>query len=171
MTEIDPSESAGGRTEISEIVTSIFQAMLGLEVAPSGTTEAPPEEERVVAMVRFGGRANGCLVFETGVEQARRFAGRFLSSEPLPAGDSTVQDVIGELTNMICGNLKSTLAPGAILSMPDVAGIESGELAPGLAQRCSFSSVDGPFCVVSFGQPRASRSVAPVSDSVARKNI
>ncbi|MGA1997830.1 MAG: chemotaxis protein CheX, partial [Bryobacteraceae bacterium] len=155
MTEIDSSAPAESSSDISEIVTSVFQAMLGLDVAPSGAMAAPPGERRVVALVRFGGRANGCLIFETGVEQARRFAGRFLCSEPLPADDITVRDVIGELANMICGNLKSTLAPGAVLAMPEVVAGEPSELVgEPAAERCSFSSDDGPFCVVSFRKPR-----------------
>ena len=153
MTEPDPSVEIDCSAALSEIVMAIFQSMLGLEVAPGGPAGVPAGQPRVVARVGFGGRSSGCLTLETGVEQARRFAGRFLRSEA-PADDDTVLDIIGELINMICGNLKSTLAPGAVLSMPEVAGAESPEssLEPG-ARRFTFSSDDGPFWIATSCHP------------------
>ena len=57
---------------------------------------------------------------------SRSFAARFLAREP--SGDDVVddlvdddvRDVLGELANMIGGNLKSVLSRGIQLSMPSV---------------------------------------------------
>ena len=53
-------------------------------------------------------------------QQACAFAGRFLSMEPPETVDDVVRDVLGELANMIGGNLKCVLAGGLRLSMPSV---------------------------------------------------
>jgi chemotaxis protein CheX len=49
---------------------------------------------------------------------ACRFAGHFLSIEPPASVNDVVRDVLGELANMIGGNLKSIWPEGMRISMP-----------------------------------------------------
>ena len=106
-------------SELAQIVGSVFGAMLGLEVSESGTPWFPGGE-RLTATVHLTGNWNGALVLECDQGQACNFAGRFLSIDPPDTVDDVVRDMLGELANMIGGNLKCVLAPGIRLSMPSV---------------------------------------------------
>ena len=66
------------------------------------------------------GRLERALVFECNRWQACRFAGRFLSTDPPDAVNDEVRDLLGELANMIGGNLKCAVVAGLSLSMPSV---------------------------------------------------
>ena len=50
--------------------------------------------------------------------EACRFTGRFLSIDPPDTVNEYVRDVLGELANIIGGNIKSTVASGLTLSTP-----------------------------------------------------
>jgi len=105
--------------DLAQIVESVFETMIGLEVRQD------PEPwfdgaDRLTASVHLSGAWNGAVLMECTRQQACRFAGRFLSIDAPDAVDDTVRDVLGELANMIGGNLKCVVAPGATLSMPSV---------------------------------------------------
>ena len=82
--------------------------------------------------------------------QACRFAGRFLTMEPPETVDDVVRDVLGELANMIGGNLKPVLTPGIRLSMPSVVdGCDYSLRVCGakIQQRLAFQSAEGLFWI------------------------
>ena len=105
--------------ELAQIVKSVFETMLGLDTVQ---TEAQwtPSRDRVTSAVHLAGEWNGAIVLECTASQACQFAGRFLSMHPPCAVNDDVRDVLGELANMIGGNLKCLLAQGIRLSMPIV---------------------------------------------------
>jgi chemotaxis protein CheX len=104
---------------VSQIVESIFTTMLNLGVCAE---DAPPPAggDRITSAVFLEGDWNGAVSLECSQQQACEFAGHFLGSDPPEAVDDDVRDVLGEMANMIGGNVKS-LIPGQIrLSMPSV---------------------------------------------------
>jgi len=136
-------------SELAEIVESVFAAMLNLEV---GECETPwfPSGDRLTAAVHLAGDWNGAVVLECDRWQACRFAGLFLSSDPPEAVDDVVRDVLGELANMMGGNLKSVLARGIHLSMPSVVdGSDYGLRVCGaeVRERLAFQSAEGVFWI------------------------
>jgi CheY-specific phosphatase CheX len=74
----------------------------------------------LVSAVYLAGDWNGAVLLECDRSQACHFAGRFLSTDPPEEVDGDVFDVLGELANMIGGNLKSLWGAGIRLSMPSV---------------------------------------------------
>ncbi|HUD57848.1 MAG TPA: chemotaxis protein CheX [Terracidiphilus sp.] len=104
---------------VNEIVTSVFGTMMDI---PIWQSEIPwhPGGDRVTASVFLEGKWNGAISLECSRDQAREFAGRFLSMEPPETMDDDVRDVLGELANIIGGNIKSAMATSARLSMPSV---------------------------------------------------
>lgn len=135
--------------ELTLTVESVFGTMLGLEVI-EGRVPAPPTDNALVAAVQLTGPWNGAVLVECAAGAARRFAGRFLSMDPPAAVDDLVRDVLGELANMIGGNLKCVLACGTRVSLPSV--LDGSEFLPGLqaVQLCAripFQSAEGPFYV------------------------
>lgn len=117
-----PAELSTGilPSEVAQIVESVFAAMLGLEVSESGTPWFPGGD-RLTSVLHLAGDWNGAVLLECDRRQACRFAGRFLSIDPPEMLDDVVRDVLGELANIIGGNLKCVLTRGVIrLSMPSV---------------------------------------------------
>ena len=104
---------------LAQIVEAVFLAMMNLEVALSETPWAASQDQMTSA-VHLSGVWNGALLFECDRRQACQFAGRFLSMDPPEAVNDDVRDVLGELANMIGGNMKSAVAAGLSLSMPSV---------------------------------------------------
>jgi chemotaxis protein CheX len=133
--------------ELAEIVESVFETMLSLtvcECGPAGCANA----ERVRAMVRLTSEWTGAVLVECGPEAARRFTGRFLAMAPPESVNDLVRDVLGELANMIGGNLKCVLKGGMRLSMPEVSATEAPvDSGAEVHQRIAFQTEEGPFQV------------------------
>jgi chemotaxis protein CheX len=111
---------------VTQIVESIFTTMMDLEVSVSNA-QWLPEGDRLTSSVQLEGDWSGVVALECNREQACRFAGQLLSVNPPSTVDDDVRDALGELANMIGGNLKSTLATHARLSMPSVIDGSSQE--------------------------------------------
>ena len=136
-------------SELAQIVESVFGAMMSLEVAQGGSAWSPGRD-RLTAAVHLKGEWNGAVAVECDQGLACRFAGRFLSMDPMDTADDVVRDVLGELANMIGGNLKCVLTRGIQLSMPSVVDgsdynlrVRGAEVRERLAFRCA----EGPFWV------------------------
>jgi CheY-specific phosphatase CheX len=136
--------------EVEQIVVSVFGTMMGLEVQPdeSGPEPAP---DPVTALVHLAGERTGALLLGCDHAQACRWTGRFLGMAPPAALDADVRDVLSELANMIGGNLKGAIAPGAQLSMPSVIDGSNYHLKLGGAGQPPwqwFVCIDGRFRTV-----------------------
>ncbi len=133
---------------MSQIVESVFITMMNLEVVPY---EIPwsPSRDQLTAVVHLSGERNGTLLFECNRWEACRFTGRFLSMDPPETVNEYVRDVLGELANIIGGNIKSTVASGLKLSMPSVMdGSDYGLRIIGAKfHRLGFNCEEGPFWV------------------------
>jgi chemotaxis protein CheX len=152
-----PTESKVGPPpgELAQIVESIFGTMLNLEL---DRVRAPclPSADRVTAAVHLAGEWNGALLIECDQEQARRFTGRFLSLDPPDTVDDLVRDALGELANMIGGNLKCVLTHGIRLSMPavvDGADYSLRVCGAEVRERLAFHCAEGVFWITVLTTP------------------
>jgi chemotaxis protein CheX len=104
---------------VVEIVESIFSSMLDLDVC---SVDIPwcHAEDRLTSFVDLRGDWNGFVSVECNWLQACQFAGKFLAMDTPEAVDENVRDVLGELANMIGGNIKSVISADASLSTPSV---------------------------------------------------
>ncbi len=135
--------------ELAQVVESVFGTMLGLEVR-AGEMPWSPGADRLIAAVHLTGEWHGAVLVECGPEQACAFAERFLSVGRPAAVDDVVRDVLGEVANMIGGNLKCVLTRGLRLSMPSVVSGSHYHLRvcrAGLHLRLGFACAAGPFWV------------------------
>ena len=137
-------------TEIlTQVVGSVFETMMNLEVANSGMPWIP-RGDCLTSAVQMGGAWNGAFLLECDRREACRFAGRFLSIDPPKSVNDEVISVLGELANMIGGNMKCVLTRGIRLSMPSVVDgsdyclrVCGAKVRERLACQCS----EGPFWV------------------------
>ena len=104
---------------LERIVKSVFITMLDLAVFSSEITHQPGMS-RLTSFVQMTGDWNGAVLLECSPRQACLFAGRILSMEPPDIVDDGVSDAMGELANVIGGNLKCGMSAGVCLSMPSV---------------------------------------------------
>lgn len=141
--------------ELTPIVESVFGTMMGLEVTECGIPWFPAGD-RLTSAVHLSGEWNGAVLVECNPHDACRFAGRFLSVETPRHVDEVVRDVLGEMANMIGGNLKCILTAGIRLSTPKVTDGSAGSEAPEIRhpdggrlerERIAFECSDGIFWI------------------------
>lgn len=143
------------RADMVQIVSGVFQAMLKLKVAE---IEADwfPEEGRLTGVIHFAGQWRGAVLVEVSPDQAFAITHR-LGAVPAPGKiDEDVIDAIGELANMIGGNMKSVMPRGVGLSIPSV--VEGSRYTLRICgehslARLAFASEIGPFWVTLVEMP------------------
>jgi len=107
------------RADLSQIVVSVFQTMLNLEIVPA-EVEWATRPDTLTAAIYFAGTWKGAVLLECSRTQAFEFTHRLMAIEPPATINDDVRDTMGELANMLAGNLKSVLPHGIGLSMPSV---------------------------------------------------
>jgi len=107
------------RADLARITVSVLETMLGLETAADEIAYAPAPDG-LTAAVYFAGSWKGAVLLECARPQAFAFTHRLMSIEPPDSINDDVRDALGELANMLAGNLKSILPHGVGLSMPSV---------------------------------------------------
>ena len=107
--------------DLARIVEDVFSTMLGMGAVLSAAADAP--EECLTASVQFVGEWRGVVLLTCGAQLARRFTARLMqasSGAGEAASKDDISDTLGEVVNMIGGNLKSVLPVGVVLSIPSV---------------------------------------------------
>lgn len=117
------------RAVTNDVWTSFLQTYGSLEWA----TEPMPAGELVEASVDIFGDWTGTVTLEMTPATAETATRTMLQlddlSEDLDLADIT--DALGELVNMIGGNIKSLLPPGSVLGLPAVGFAPRRELSSG----------------------------------------
>ena len=134
---------------LAQIVKSVFVTMMSLDVSPSETSWKPMGD-RLTSFVQLTGDWDGAVEIECSRLQACQFAGHILSMDPPESVDDDVRDVLGELANMIGGNLKSNFSSQVRLSMPSVMDGSDYDLricGSEVRERSAFECADGIFWV------------------------
>lgn len=106
-------------TEVGRIVQDVLATMTQYPAAPSAEPYSP-QPGRATCAIHFVGDWSGALLIECPLPMAFEFTARLMRIPKPIQFDDDVYDALGELANMIGGNLKSVLPKGATLSMPTV---------------------------------------------------
>jgi chemotaxis protein CheX len=120
-------------------LVEVFATMLSMEAVLAADAQLPSFADRVTGSVGFGGDSvNGIVYLHLSAQAANRVAAAMLGlgAEETPS-EADVNDVIGEVTNMLTGGLKSALcdagAPCAVSTPAIIRGTAFEiEPAPGL---------------------------------------
>ena len=99
------------KTKVTDSVVDVFDTMLSLpvEVVEEDTFERP-EAGRLVGAVNFAGKVEGLFTIDVSDTFSRRMAAAMLGVEVDEIGhDDEIKDLIGEISNIVGGNLKSAL--------------------------------------------------------------
>lgn len=107
--------------QIHELTESIWETMLGLAVARCEVEEtATNGDPSMTGCVQITGAWEGAVTLDCSLDFARRAAEIMFDLEPQAADFEEIKDALGELANMLGGNLKSLLPGPAHLSLPAI---------------------------------------------------
>jgi chemotaxis protein CheX len=140
------------KSDICQFTESVFQSMLGLNIQPS--ERELPMNDMITGAIYYAGPWKGAALLQCNPGEAYEFTAR-LMGVPLPVSfDDDVRDAMGEITNIIGGNMKPLLPHGVALSMPSVVSGRPNALricgeAPLI--RMAFSSEAGVFWLTIVG--------------------
>lgn len=112
-----------------EAVQEVFQTMLSMEVNPEPPCPLVADPEgQIVGSVGFIGEATGFICIYAGVRFARVITSRLLGlAEKEIKTTEMVDDAIGELSNMVVGNVKSRLCDNGALCTLTIPSVVRGQ--------------------------------------------
>jgi chemotaxis protein CheX len=111
--------------DLAEMVEQVWQSYLDPEgLSPLIPTYDENQPSEVHSSVAISGSWTGHVVYASSTVAARRAAAAFLAMDMDEVSQEDVADTLGELVNIVGGNVKAMLPPGAHLSLPQV------EMAP-----------------------------------------
>jgi chemotaxis protein CheX len=106
-------------TEIAEEIWASYLDPDGLHPLMSAEPGVVPVGE-VSASVSISGSWHGHVVLKCSAPTARHAAGALLAMEVAEVASADIVDAMGELANIVGGNLKSTLPAQCSISLPHV---------------------------------------------------
>jgi chemotaxis protein CheX len=111
-------------TDVADIAGQVWESFLGLPLVATGAPAAPAGRDEVVmtGVVGITGAWQGSVVLRCSAAHATAAAEAMFAAEPGTLGPDEVADALGELTNMVGGNVKSLLPEPCALSIPSVSG-------------------------------------------------
>lgn len=118
--------------QIIVLACDIWRTVLGLTIVPSPelvTVDAPAL--MLTGSVEIQGAWQGAVHVQCSPEFARRAASLMFGVTASEVGCSEARDSLGELTNMVSGNLKSLLPGPSSLSIPVIAERPVETIRPG----------------------------------------
>jgi chemotaxis protein CheX len=120
--------------EILAITRDVWESFTGREIELTGDQVRPDGGDVTVGRVTMTGGWQGSVLLACPARLARMAASAMFDRPAEQLDDQDVADALGELTNMIGGNLKSLIPGPSRLSMPAVTvGGSSTVEVPGAA--------------------------------------
>ena len=106
---------------VTQIVEHVFQTMMAMNVHAVDVAWPPvPHDQLITASISLTGTWKGAVLLECGQKEAFKFTTQMIGIDMPTELNDDVRDAIGELANMVGGNLKSVLPGGVGLSLPTV---------------------------------------------------
>ncbi|HYO84930.1 MAG TPA: chemotaxis protein CheX [Dermatophilaceae bacterium] len=144
------------RDDVVHIVREVWSSMLGLE-AHSCEETAPYGGPAMAGSVGISGATDCLIALQVQTDGARQFAAAMFGLEVTEISDDDVADAVGELTNMVGGNIKSLLPEPSSLSLPVVAQGSNPLLrvvGGTVIFEAAFVSNNYPICVTVWSRPQ-----------------
>jgi chemotaxis protein CheX len=135
--------------QITGIAQEVWESFLGLSLLPHPLGPDAPALEglTVTGCVHVSGEWTGSVFLSCDLHVATTAAEAMFATDPGTLSPDEISDALGELTNMIGGNIKSLLPAPSRLSVPSIAQGESYSVrVPGavLLDRVVLDSTPGP---------------------------
>jgi chemotaxis protein CheX len=134
MTTTEAAPAVTGE-QIAEITRDVWSSFLSMELADAaGDPHASLGGQTLTGCVHISGEWDGSVFLQCSASHAQAAAEAMFAADPGSLSQDEIGDALGELTNMVGGNIKGLLPAPGKLSIPSVAGGESYTLRiPGAA--------------------------------------
>jgi chemotaxis protein CheX len=136
--------------EIQQYTQLVCSTLLGFEVHPS---HIPYEATNTITgSVQITGEWNGALMLSLPTSLVDTLTETLFSLEPGTASIEDKKDAVGELINMIGGNVKALLPEPSVLSVPILA-LEGNNLyfpSTKMVTHCQFECQGKPFTLTLY---------------------
>jgi chemotaxis protein CheX len=151
--------------EVHEIVRSIWESILGWDIQPTWPGDCSQNDSRSrKGFIQITGAWEGALIC-IGSDALVRSAAATMYGLPADGlAAELLNDALGELTNMIGGNLKALLPGPSFLCLPVIVEGENEAGSLGYAQpvvELGFSSQGEPFMVKLLCNTASGDGIAP----------
>lgn len=125
MSVLTDEVDAPAEDDVRAVTEDVWLALLGEEevLAPRPVPAGSPFDATGVwsAAVTVSGGWQGVVTVELQEDAARQLGAGMLDLPAAEVADADVADAVGELVNMVGGNLKSLMPGPSVLSLPAVA--------------------------------------------------
>ena len=112
---------------VSNSVNDVFDTMLSMELEQfEADSQVDVGDSRIVGSVSFAGKALGTVRIHLSTDFAGIITSAMLDMESDEIEDEEVTDVVGELSNMIGGNLKSRFCDSGLTCAISIPSITKG---------------------------------------------
>jgi len=113
---------------IASAVSDVYDTMLSMEVEILDSSVAPKiGKNLIIGSVSFSGKVMGSVNVMLDLEYAFRMTSIMLDMNIDEVEDEEASDVVGEITNMIGGDLKSRLCDAGLTCQLSIPTIISGQ--------------------------------------------
>jgi chemotaxis protein CheX len=144
------------KDDLEGITSDVWQSFVSEgETTSFCDSIAPEPDDRVTGCVHISGAYTGSLTVRCSTPMARQIAGALFGLPEQEVTDAEVADAVGEIANIVGGNVKSTLPGPSALSLPAIAqGPHSWLAVPGvrLVLQIALEWRAEPFVVSLFQQ-------------------
>jgi len=137
--------------EISQFVNDIWSTFLSVKVSTTSKPFKPKGQGNTLAgCVQITGEWQGSVTLYAPKEIGRKIAATMYSLDEAAVENQQIQDVVGEITNILAGNIKSILPAPCSISLPSVAVTDFNLHHPGseMLSAVNFDCEGLPFLVV-----------------------
>jgi chemotaxis protein CheX len=138
---------------LAQLTMDVWSALLSLEVQPIPSGTFSNAENSLASCVRIRGAWSGTVALFCSAEVARQTAAVLFSAKPGEVTIDQMEDVVGEMTNVIGGNLKALAPQPVSLALPTFLGsakVGRIELPQGPSVQMDFVCENQPFRVAVF---------------------
>lgn len=150
MTEVLADAELLPVEHLASIAADVWQSFLEQELVQDFSPADRISGPTMTGCVQISGDWEGTVFLQLGLETARSAAETMFMADPGSLSDDEIGDGLGELTNMVGGNIKSLLPGQCALSLPSVAEGENCTVrVPGsvLVHRVPLVGEGGPVLV------------------------
>ncbi len=106
--------------QIRSVVRSVWATQLGLDILDIDVPVPPPTSPTITAAIHISGDFHGAVRFECSRNSIRRAAAIMFDIPEQDSSDDDERDVVGELTNVIAGNIKALIPGSNSISLPTI---------------------------------------------------
>jgi chemotaxis protein CheX len=148
---------------LQQVVTDVCSGMLGLELEPSSEATCD-EKDAVSAVVRISGGWESLVQVLAPRKTAVAIASTMFAMSEDELSEAEIRDAVGEIVNMVGGNLKGISEGDSSLSLPCVGEVTgSGPFDGGFEGLCVANRCQGDPLIVRVLDCNLSRNAVAVT--------